>query len=449
MVKKDNIVVLSGTPNEKQEIFFKSKAKYTAYGGARGGGKSWAVRRKLLMMAFRYPGLKCLIIRRTLPELNENHVKPLKSELFETKIVTYSETQKYFCFKNGSSINLGYCDSESDVLRYQGQEYDIIALDEATQLTEYQFNIFKACLRGANSFPKRIYITCNPGGVGHSWVKRLFIDREYRDGENPADYKFIPASVYDNAILLKNNPDYLSQLKSLPHELREAWLHGKWNVFAGQYFKEFDYDLHTVEPVKPNENAACYVAIDYGLDMFAAVFVALDKDRNAYVYDEIHESELIVSEAAKRLIEKVNEYGQKISVYIAPSDLWSRQKDSGKSICDLFGESGIYLTKLAAGRVESWLALKEWMKPRRMSDGESMEKARGYSKMTISRKCTNLIRCLPLLMHDETNLTDAATKPHHITHAPDALRYFAVYNSAAYKESRAEKKVKLLESKNI
>ena len=442
-----NKIILDGCPNEKQMLFFKSRAKYTAYGGSRGGGKSWAVRRKLVMMSFRYSGLKSLIIRRTLPELRENHVKPLKEELLSSKAVVYNETHKCFYFKNGSAISLGYCDNESDVLRYQGQEYDIIALDEATQLSEYQFNIFKACLRGTNQFPKRIYITCNPGGVGHSWVKRLFIDREYRKGENMDEYEFIPASVYDNKILLKNNPDYLNQLESLPHDLREAWLYGKWDVFAGQYFKEFEYNLHTVEPVKPDEKAVHYVSMDYGLDMFAALFTAIDKDGGAYVYDEIHEPELIVSEAADMLTAKVRQNGFKINAFLAPPDLWSRQKDSGKSINELFMENGVYLTKTSSAREEGWLALKEWLKPcfetQINLDLEDSEIKR-RSKMMISRKCTHLIKHLPLLMHDDESLTDVSTKPHHITHAPDALRYFAVYKNAVGKVEKSGQTTRLV-----
>ena len=435
-------ISFDGLPNEKQEMFFQSRTKYTAYGGSRGGGKSWAVRRKLVMMSFRYSGLSSLIIRRTLPELRENHVKPLRAELLASNAVTFNETHKCFYFKNGSVISLGYCDSEGDVLRYQGQEYDVIALDEATQLTEYQFNIFKACLRGANQFPKRIYITCNPGGVGHSWVKRLFIDKEYRDGENMDEYKFIPASVYDNKILLENNPDYLNQLESLPHDLREAWLYGKWDIFAGQYFKEFEHGLHTVEPINPDEKAIHYVAMDYGLDMFAALFIAIGKNGTAYVYDEIHEPELIVSEAAGRITAKVKENGFKINTYLAPPDLWSRQKDSGKSINELFAENGVYLTRTSSGREEGWLALKEWIKPCE-AENEQGEIKR-YSKMTISRRCTHLIKYLPLLMHDNENLTDVSTKPHHITHAPDALRYFAVYKNAVGTGGKSEQSTRLV-----
>ena len=406
---------LKGSPLPKQKTFFDAKTKYVAYGGARGGGKSWALRRKLVLMCLKYPNFSALLVRRTYPELRENHIRPLQNELFG--LAKYTESRKCFDFPNGSFLKMGYCADEQDVLQYQGQEYDVIALDEATQFTEYQFETLKGALRGANDYPKRIYLTCNPGGVGHAWVKRLFIDRDYRSGEKKEDYTFIPAKVFDNRILLKYNPDYLEQLKSLPPGLRDAWLNGKWDDFEGQYFSEFDYDLHTVPPYSL-EGISCtkYCAIDYGLDMLAALFIAVFPNGEAVVYDEVTKPNQIVSDAAKLILEK----SSGVSQFIAPSDLWSRQKDSGKSIAELFGENGVWLTKINTGRIEGWLCLKEWLKPNRTEDGMVA------AKLRIMRSCPDLIRCMPLLMHDKIRAGDVSTTPHSITHAPDALRYFAV-----------------------
>lgn len=419
--KKIQQLHLSGYPQSKQKEFFLADAKYIAYGGARGGGKSWALRRKLVLLALNYNGISMLLLRRTLTELRDNHIRPLLSELCD--LCSYSDTKKCFEFPNGSRIVLGYLDSDGDLLRYQGQEYDIIAIDEATQVTEYQFQTLKACLRGTNDFPKRMYITCNPGGVGHAWVKRLFVDRDFREGENPEDYSFIQALVYDNKILLEKNPDYLGQLQSLPPSLKEAWLCGKWDEFEGQFFPEFDYYRHTVDVYETEENIKKYCAIDYGLDMLAAVFVAVDENGNCVVYDEIHKPNLVVSQAAELLCEKM----QGVCMVIAPSVLWSRQKDSGKSIAELFSQNGVYLTKLTSDRIGGWMCLRELLQ----SEG----------KLKIMRNCQNLIRCLPLLMHDKKRVGDAAVHPHAITHAPDALRYFAV---SRYRETGQKAGVKQL-----
>ena len=187
-----------GKPNPRQIEFFKARARFIAYGGARGGGKSWAVRKKAAGLALSYPGAGILIVRRTFPELRENHILPMTADL--AGIARYRDADKSFTFPGGSRIVFGYCSSESDVLQYQGQEYDVIFMDEATQFTEFQFTTLTACLRGANDFPKRFYLTCNPGGVGHAWVKRLFIDRRYKKAEHPEDYVFIAANVYDKAL---------------------------------------------------------------------------------------------------------------------------------------------------------------------------------------------------------------------------------------------------------
>lgn len=405
-------VVFDMKPSEKQKQFLLSKAKYTAYGGARGGGKSWALRYKLLLLCLRYAGIRTVIIRRTFPELRENHVGALYELAVKTGLAEYSETHKAFRFINGSQIKLGYLDTETDLLQYQGQEFDIIAIDEATQLYERAFAVLAASLRGANSFPKRMYLTCNPGGVGHGWVKRLFIDKAYREGENPEDYCFIPALVYDNASLMESNPDYVKQLEMLPEELRRAWLFGEWDVFAGQFFTEFDERIHSAHLTLP-KNTEKYCALDYGLDMLAALFIAVDEKGRAYVYDEIYESGLIVSEAA----EKIRRKSEGDMIFIAPADLWSRQKDSGRSIAELFAEGGVYLTRLCPERIPGWLALKEWLKT----------DENGRAMMQIDVKCKNLLRTLPLLMHDTRRQGDAATEPHEITHAPDALRYFASF----------------------
>jgi phage terminase large subunit len=277
-----------------------------------------------------------------------------------------------------------------------------------------------------------MYLTCNPGGVGHGWVKRLFIDRDFREGENPGDYRFIPALVYDNAALMKSNPDYVKQLEMLPDELRRAWLLGEWNAFAGQFFSEFDPSIHTVSGSIP-DNAEFYCAMDYGLDMLAALFIAVDRNGKAYVYDEIYESGLIVSAAAKKIREKTMDN----TIFIAPADLWSRQKDSGKSIAEIFAEGGIFLTKLCPERISGWLSLKEWLK----------KDENGSVMMQIDIRCKNLLRTLPLLMYDTSRQGDAATEPHEITHAPDALRYFASFRvpAASYsaKKSFMRGKMKL------
>ena len=401
------------TMSDRQKAFFRARTRFIAYGGARGGGKSWAVRKKAALLALRYPGIRMLLLRRTFPELRENHILPLMAEL--NGIASYKETDKSFLFPNGSRLRLGYCDNDVDVLQYQGQEFDIIFIDEATQFTRYKYDVLTACLRGANDFPKRFYLTCNPGGVGHEWVKRLFITRRYERGENPADYTFIPARVYDNRALMTRDPGYVGMLENLPEDLRRAWLDGDWNVFVGQYFTEWREDIHVVEPFPIPEGWRRYFAMDYGLDMLAGYWIAVDGRGRAYVYREVFKSGLVISDAAKEIRRLTVE---PVYSYIAPPDLWNRRQDTGKSVAEIFAEQGIPLVRARNDRVAGWLDMKEWLKPVTDETGEMS------AGLRVFRSCPHLIESIPALQFDEKNPSDCAAEPHEFTHGPDAIRYF-------------------------
>ena len=407
------------------------KKRFVGYGGARGGGKSWALRKKITLLCMRYDGIKVLLLRRTYPELKENHINTLLGEL--KGIATYKESDKVFTFLNGSKIKLGYCDSERDVLQYQGIEYDIICMDEATQFTEYQFQTLTACLRGANDFPKRMYLTCNPGGVGHEWVKRLFISKRYKPDENPDDYEFISATIFDNKILMDKDPHYLSMLNNLDDKLRQAWRDGNWDMLAGQYFSEFDRSVHVIEPFVIPEHWKRYRAIDYGLDCLACVWVAVDELNNYYVYREYGEPDRIISDGAKDIIELSRD--EHIQYTVAPSDIWARSQESAKSKADIFRENGLPLIKGNNNRETGWLALKDLLKVHDVDDNKR------ESRLKIFSTCVQLIEYLPSLQRDAKKPTDCMTEPHNITHIPDALRYFAVqyvYPSAPAKPEKTE-----------
>jgi phage terminase large subunit len=399
------------TMNPKQKRFFLSRKRFVAYGGARGGGKSWAVRKKAMLLALKYGGITILILRRTLPELRHNHINEL---VRETKgIAAYRASDKELRFINGSRILFGYCLSETDVLQYQGNEYDIIFIDEATQFTEYQFETLTASLRGANDFPRRMYLTCNPGGVGHEWVKRLFISKRYKPAENPDNYEFIAATVFDNKALLEKDTEYVNMLNNLSDGLREAWRDGNWDMLAGRYFDEFNRNIHVTPPFAIPEHWRRYRAVDYGLDCLACVWVAISELGEYLVYREYAESDKIISDGAREILELSE--SENILYTVAPSDLWARSQESGKSKADLFSEKGLYLIKGNNNRETGWLALKDLMK---ITGGDS--------RLKIFSNCAELINCLPSLQRNAKRPTDCMTEPHNITHLPDALRYFCL-----------------------
>lgn len=371
------------------------------------------MRRKFVLLALAYPGINILLLRRTLGELTENHINPLLREL--NGIARYRQVDHEFLFLNGSRIKCGYCDTEVDVKRYQGAAFDIMGFEEATQFTESQYDFIKTANRPSDTgkamhYPRRIYYTCNPGGVGHQWVKRLFIDRNYRNKEKPEDYVFVPAKVWDNTVLLEADPEYVTLLENLSPDLRRAHLDGDWDIWAGQYFTEWREDIHVIAPFAIPDHWLRFRAIDYGLDRLVCLWGASDENGNIYVYREYCVSDRIVSDAARDILERSD--GRELCTY-APKDLMARSRETGVPRTETFALCGLPLTVVSNSRVAGWSNMHEWLMPR--ADNEP--------RLHVFNTCRELIEDMPLLLHDEKTPDDVATEPHSITHAPDALRY--------------------------
>lgn len=409
-------LMLEGFPSERQREFFLSRARHTAYGGARGGGKSWAMRRKFILLALRYHGLNLLLLRRTLPELRENHLIPMQRELYGFAV--YNSAERVFRFPNGSRIKLGYCDTMQDVYQYQGQEYAVIGLEEATHFTEEQMRFLTTCNRTTRKdFSPRMYYTCNPGNVGHAWVKRLFIDRLYAENENPDDYLFIPARIYDNKVLLEADPNYIRQLEALPEELRRAHLDGDWDVHAGQYFREFSRDRHVIEPFEIPSWWRRFRSMDWGYnDPCCVLWHAVDGENRVYTYRELYVRETRAGEVASMVLELSR--GESISYTVASPDMWQKRGAvlsgaggfEGETLAELFTTSGLSLTPADNSRVPGWNRVRDFL----------AVAPDGRPNWLCFSDCRNLIRQLPALQFDQHNREDAADGD---DHAPEALRY--------------------------
>ena len=373
------------------------------------------MRAKLVLLALRYAGIQILLLRRTFPELRENHINPLRRWLYG--IASYKESTKEFIFSNGSRIKLGYLAEEADALQYQGQAYEVIGMEEATQFTESQYYAMTECCRMfgllKEKFVPRMYFTCNPGGVGHHWVKRLFIDRDYRLGENSDDYVFIPSTVYDNRYLIRENPHYVKSLENLPPLRKKAMLCGDWDAFEGQFFPEFDREKHVIAPFSVPATWIRFGALDYGLDMTAFLLFAYPPDRSRIVaYRELYEPNLILSEAADQILKLCQ--GENLRYIAASPDLGGRRQDAGKTGFDILSARGVKgLIPADNERVAGWRRVREFLQAKGEKEGF----------LGIFPQCKNLIRTLPRLVFDGVKCEDAALNPHEFTHAPDALRY--------------------------
>ena len=423
--------VVIGTPNEKQQKFLRSRTKHTAFGGARGGGKSWTVRCKAKLLALRYRGIKILIVRRTFAELTNNHINPLLKEL--NGIARYNKTEKVFTFPNGSTITFGYCNNDKDLLQYQGAEYDVIFLDEATQLQELWMKEIVACLRGVNNFPKRIYYTCNPGGPGHHYIKRLFIDRRYEEGEDPNDYTFIQSRVTDNKALLKSQPDYLKQLEALPPKLKEAWLYGRWDTLEGQFIEELvdspahyedRMNTHVIAPFQIPDGWKIYRSFDWGYAKpFSCGWWAVDYDGVAYRILELYGCTKTPNEGVKWTPEKVFSEIHRIEtehpwlkgkdiIGVADPAIWDGE--TGESIAAVAAKHRVWFSKGDNKRIPGWMQVHY-----RLAFDEN-----GFPMMYIFSNCKAFIRTMPLLQYDENKVEDLDTDGE--DHIADETRYFCM-----------------------
>lgn len=402
----------------KQRKFIEAKASEVLFGGAAGGGKSYGQTVDAFLFALKYPGSKQLLLRRTFAELDKSLIRTVLS-WYPRAIFSYNSSAHVGRFSNGSCIDFGYCATENDVYQYQSAEYDVIRFDELTHFTEAQYVYLISRVRGANGFPKQIKSSTNPGGVGHQWVKSRFVDpappNEEFVGDDGMSRIFIPSLLDDNTFLMKSDPQYKARLEALPERDKKALLYGDWNIFDGQYFPEFSRDVHVSRPFPIPKDWRRYRAFDYGLDRLACYWIAIDSTRTVYVYKELCESDLPISTACERIIEMNGE--DDIYLTLAPPDMWSRSQETGRSKASLFNEYGVEVTKSSNNREAGWLAIKELLKV----------DANGIAKLVIFDTCTELIKCLPALQVDPKRPTDCATEPHDITHAPDGLRYFAVF----------------------
>ena len=426
------MVIKISEPNDKQKLFLLDHHKYVGYGGARGGGKSWAIRTKALLTGCKYPGIKILIMRQTYPELEQNHIRPL-TKLLVPAIADYNQSKKRFTFRDGSTIDFQYCKNDSDLVRIQGAEYDLIFVDEATNFSEFQLKAISACCRGVNKFPKRIYYTCNPGGQGHGYIKRIFIDKHYDDGENPEDYSFTQALVQDNKSLMESDPDYIRQLEALPPKLRAAWLYGSWDMFEGQFFEEFvdspDHYLdreytHVIEPFEIPSDWKIYRSYDFGYAKpFSCAWWAVDYDGRIYRILELYGCTGIPNEGLKwnphEQFKKIHEVetqhpwlkGKRIHGVADPA-IWNAE--SGESVADVAAEYHVYFDKGDNERITGWMQVHY-----RLAFDEH-----GIPMMYVFRGCKSFIRTIPLMMYDEHKVEDLDTDLE--DHVADEVRYMCM-----------------------
>lgn len=434
------------SPQEKQRLFLERSEYEVLYGGAAGGGKSDALIAEALRQVH-IPHYRAIIFRKTMPECREMIDRSLTLYPRAFPGASFNGSSHQWTFPSGATVLFASMPHEQDRLKYQGQQFDFIGFDELTHFTWQEYSYLMSRNRPSGE-KTRCYIraTCNPGGVGHAWVKARFIEgkepfhtyyeehtvhgRTYRRSR-----AFIPATVFDNAILLKNDPNYVGNLAMLPDSERRALLEGDWNSFSGQVFSEFRDNpegyrsrryTHVIEPFDIPDGWRRYRSFDFGYSRpFAVQWWAVDYDGRVYLYRQYYGCtdtpntglKMEPSAIARKIreIEDAQEAEHKI-IGVADPAIWDTSRGTDGTIITMFEREGIYFEKGNNARIAGKMQLHY----RFRFDEE------GLPMLYVFRNCKPFLRTVPSLVYDSANPEDINTQME--DHDYDACRYFLMMN---------------------
>ena len=399
-----------------QEDFLAAAETDVLYGGAAGGGKSYAMLVDPLRYAHR-AAHRGLIIRRSMPELRELIDK--SRELYPKAFpgCKYKEVEKLWNFPSGAKIEFGFLERDADVYRYQGQAYSWIGFDEITHLpTEFSWNYLASRLRTTDAeIIPYMRCTANPGGVGATWVKKRYIDPQTPDtsfeGADGLTRKFIPARLQDNPYLARDGR-YEKMLQALPPTQRQQLLEGNWDVAEGAAFTEFETLSHIITPFEIPLHWERIKGIDYGYaSESACVWGAVDpSDGTLIIYRELYKKGLLGTELGDMLTNM--EMEDPFSVPgVLDTSCWSRTGTTGPTVGETLQRAGHKLRRADKNRIQGKIQIHEYLKI----------KQSGRPRLQIFNTCPNLIRELQSIPLDKSNPEDVNT--HAPDHAYDALRY--------------------------
>lgn len=419
-----NEIKISLQPKQKAFLKAVEATPITFYGGAKGGGKSKGVRDIMLLRRFQHPGTHGGLFRRTYKELDGNHIRPIFKEYPALKQY-WVDSKKLLSLPNGSTLEFCHAESEKDVDLYQGREFEDLAIEEAGQWTEAMFRTLLGSNRSAKrGFKPRCLLTGNPGGVGHTWLKRIFVQRRFNALERPSDYTFIQALVSDNPAV---DPDYVHKLKAEPNEaLRKAYLYGDWDIFAGQFFGEIRREIHLVKPFPIPRHWTKFGAYDFGYNHPAAFgSFAVDSDGVVYLYRELIKPGVRVDQFASLL----KEYDDIEDIYpiMAGHDCWAKkgilQEGTSPTIAEEFQKHDIMLKRANIDRINGAAQIRSYLAWQAQPDG------RTEPRFKIFESCPITFDCLTRMQHDPDRVEDVLKQdasdgdPYSGDDAYDMVRY--------------------------
>jgi hypothetical protein len=427
-------IELDYTPQPKQQELHASPANEVLFGGAAGPGKSHALRFEVLKWALLIPGLQAYIFRRTLPELEKNHILPSLQQ-FPRDIGRYRSDKNRWHLHNGSIIFFGYCQYEKDVFSYQGAEIHILAIDELTTFSEFIYDYLRGRTRTTLDIPPQfqhkipgIYTSSNPGGVGHAWVKRRWIDtaKPYQCKRAPDDEggmlrQYIPGRLQDNPILLERDPNYINRLNALPEPYRTAYMDGDWNIFLGQMF-EFNSKDHVIKPIPIPDTAPLYMTLDLGFARpYSVGWWWFDEDGRAYRFAELYgcmpnQPDTGLRQGDDEIAEEIAAKEQSLGIdrpviRIAPPDAWAKKPDyvhggQSPSTAATFARHGITLQQ---GNPDRVMKIRQFHARLRVPRDDRKNRI-GTPMLQVYDCCADFIRTIPLLQSDPNKPEDVDKK---------------------------------------
>ena len=440
----DSEVVFQANPGPQEE-FLSAGERDVLYGGAAGGGKSFA----LLADPLRYchnPNHRGLLLRRTLDELTEliDKSRQLYTKAFPG--AKFRESKSTWHFPSGATIWFTYLDRDKDVTRFQGQAFNWIGIDEITQYpTPYVWDYLRSRLRSTDpELQENLYMRCtaNPGGVGGWWVKKMYIEGTPENKAFPAFdidtrktfvwpsghekagqplffRKFVPARLTDNPHLMADG-QYEAMLRSLPDVERKRLLEGDWDVAEGAAFPEFSRTKHVVEPFDLPTNWPRIRAADYGYSAPSCVlWGAIDWDNNIWVYRELYAKHLTAEQLADRILEA--EQIDPLPHYtVLDSSCWNKT-GFGPSIAEVMMRQGVRWTPSDRNRIQGKMEIH-----RRLADDPYTKEPR----VRFFSTCQNIVKQVAGIPLSKTNSEDVDTKAE--DHAYDALRYMMMTRISGY-----------------
>lgn len=441
-------------PQPRQAVFMARPEYEALYGGAAGGGKSDALVIEALRQVDK-PWYKALILRKTFPQLRELIDKSLLYYPRAYPKARYNSSSHTWTFPSGGKIVFGSLNRPQDKVQYQGQAYDFIAFDELTHFTAEEYEYLKSRNR-PNGAGMRVYMraTANPGGIGHAWVKERFITAgapmepisetvtwRTPDGQEHSGMQrriFVPSSVFDNEILLQNDPQYIQRLASMPEAERNALLYGDWDSFSGQVFSEWRNDsthymdrrgTHVIAPFRIPTDWSIWCGLDWGYSRpFSVGWYAVDRERRLYHIRELYgctgtpnqgvmwEPSKLAREIKRIEAEDPNLKGRTIHRVGDPA-IW--QSDGTESVGALMERERVYFEKGDHARISGKMQVHH-----RLAFDEN-----GVPMLYVFSTCKHFIRTVPNLVYDETDVEDVDTDGE--DHIYDQCRYVCMRNPIA------------------